>query len=51
MRFIVEQGQISGSSVTTVLSGFSSARRLTRWTSVPTAIVAPAGASATALMM
>ena len=51
MRFIVEHGQMSGSSDTTVLPGFSAARRLTRCTSVPTAMVDPAGASATARMM
>ena len=43
MRNIVEQGQISGSSDTIVLSGFSAASRWTRWISVPTAMVAPAG--------
>ena len=51
MRFIVEHGQISGSSDTTVLSGCSWASRLTRWISVPTAIVDPVGASARARMM
>jgi len=34
MRNMVEQGQISGSRETTVLSGCSSASRLTRWISV-----------------
>ena len=43
MRNIVEHGQISGSSDTTVLSGCSGASRCTRWISVPTAIVDPAG--------
>ena len=43
MRNMVEHGQISGSSDTTVLSGVSSASRLTRWISVPTAMVAPDG--------
>ena len=43
MRNIVEHGQTSGSSDTTVLSGVSASSRLTRWISVPTAIVEPAG--------
>ena len=37
MRYIVEQGQTTGSRQNTVLSGFSCARRLTRLISVPTA--------------
>ena len=36
MRDMVEQGQTSGSRQTTVLSGDSSSRRLTRWISVAT---------------
>ncbi len=51
MRNIVEHGQISGSSDTTVLSGCSAARRWTRWISVPTPMAAPAGASSTRPMM
>ena len=47
MRNIVEQGQISGSSENTVLSGCSAASRCTMWISVPTASTAPAGAAAT----
>ena len=43
MRNIVEHGQISGSSDTTVLSGCSAARRCTRWISVPTAMAEPGG--------
>lgn len=51
MRNMVEHGHTSGSSDTTVLSGVSAASRFTRWISVPMAIVDPAGALATALMM
>ena len=41
MRNIVEHGQISGSSDTTVLSGCSAAMRCTMWISVPTPITDP----------
>ena len=51
MRNMVEHGQTSGSSDTTVLSGVSSSRRFTRWISVPTAMTDPAGAASTARMM
>jgi alpha,alpha-trehalose phosphorylase len=51
MRFMVEHGQMSGSSDTTVLSGCSWASRLTRWISVPMATVDPAGAASSARMM
>ena len=51
MRNMVEHGQTSGSSDTTVLSGCSSSSRFTRWISVPTPMTAPAGASSTARMM
>ena len=43
MRNIVEHGQMSGSSDTTVLSGVSASRRFTRWISVPTPIVRAGG--------
>ena len=43
MRNMVEHGQISGSSDTTVLSGVSSVSRCTRWISVPTAMVDAGG--------
>ena len=48
---MVEQGQISGSRQTTVLSGCSAPNRDTRWISVATPITEPAGASATPRMM
>ena len=51
MRNMVEHGQISGSSDTIVLSGVSASRRCTRWISVATAMVEPAGAASTAWMM
>ena len=51
MRNMVEHGHTRGSSDTTVLSGCSSSRRLTRWISVPTPMTDPAGASSTARMM
>ncbi len=51
MRNMVEHGQTSGSSETTVLSGVSSSSRFTRWISVPTPMTEPLGASATARMM
>ena len=45
IRYMVEQGQITGSRQKTCLSGFSFARRDTRLISVPTAQLLPAGAS------
>ena len=45
MRFIVEQKQTVLSRNTIVLSGCRPARRLTRFSSVPTAQAEPAGAS------
>ena len=45
MRYIVLQGQTTGSRQKTVLSGFCCASRLTRLISVPTAHDVPAGAS------
>src|ERR1700741_4963810 len=44
MRNMVEHGQISGSSETTVLSGVSSASPWTRGISVPAALTLPGGA-------
>ena len=41
MRNIVEHGQMSGSSDTTVMSGCSAAMRCTMWISVPTPITEP----------
>ena len=41
MRNIVEHGQISGSSETTVMSGCSAAMRCTMWISVPTPSTRP----------
>ena len=51
MRDMVEHGHTSGSRQTTVLSGDSLSRRLTRWISVATPMTEPAGAAATARMM
>ncbi len=51
MRNMVEHGQMSGSSETIVLSGVSASSRCTRWISVATAMVEPAGAASTARMM
>src|SRR3712207_7872762 len=50
-RYIVEQGQITGSRQNTRLSGSSASSRLTRLISVPTAQVVPAGAARTVSMM
>ena len=43
MRNMVEHGQMSGSSETTVVSGCSASRRCTRWISVPTPMTDPEG--------
>ena len=52
MRNMVEHGQISGSSDTTVWSGCSAASRWTRWISVATADARRRrGAASTARMM
>src|SRR5262245_29471979 len=51
MRYIVEQGQITGSRQKIVLSGCSLARRETRLISVPTAQTDPGGDSAIRLTM
>ncbi len=51
MRYIVEQGQTTGSKQNTVLSGYCAARRFTRLISVPTAMADPAGALAISLTM
>ena len=51
MRYIVEQGQPTGSKQNTVLSGYCAARRFTRLISVPTAMADPAGALAISLTM
>ena len=51
MRYMVLQGQTTGSRQKTVLSGFSCARRLTRLISVPTAQTLPGAPSAMAFAM
>ena len=51
MRYIVEQGQITGSRQKMVCCGYSAASLCTRFTSVPIAKVLPAGAAAIALTM
>src|SRR3990172_2986584 len=51
MRYMVEQGQTTGSRQNTSLSGFSLARRLTRLISVATAHCEPVGAAAMVLAM
>src|SRR5262249_22574178 len=50
IRNMVVQRHPESSSVLTCLSGFSLARRFTRWISVPMANEVPAGASSTTLM-
>ena len=47
MRYMVEQGQTTGSRQKTTLSGFCLARRFTRLISVPTAHLLPEGDSLT----